>query len=301
MYTLQCKQCDSMFEAKAANRLYCSVACKKDKYKQIKKLRAVVRVCKQCKKEYSRILEKKGFCTISCGSKWNIEHGVSDAWRLRVQEKTGIYVKCHQCGKGDIYIIPGHIKKTNMRFCNVKCKSSYMSNIFSGKGNPMYGKKLSLSALKKQKATLLRNHGVENAFFLAKHKIVSGPQRELYELLNKKFKKDKFELEKRIKIKKKNYIVDIYSKKRNIAIEFNGDYWHCNPRTYNENYYNSVKRQTAKVIWAYDKKKVAAIKSHGIKTCVVWEYDFLNNREKTMRKLFKFVGCREDKENVLNG
>ena len=38
-------------------------------------------------------------------------------------------------------------------------------------------------------------------------------------------------------------------------IEFNGTYWHCDPRKYNADYYNKVKKMTAREIWEFDKYK----------------------------------------------
>ena len=49
-------------------------------------------------------------------------------------------------------------------------------------------------------------------------------------------------------------ILRIYPTKK--IIEENGDYLHCNPIKYNENYMHSIKKMTASKIWEYDKIKV---------------------------------------------
>lgn len=68
-------------------------------------------------------------------------------------------------------------------------------------------------------------------------------------------------------------ICDIYIPKFNLIIEYNGDYWHCNPKKYNEDYFNQKKSKTAKDIWEYDLRKLELIKSYGYNLEIVWESD----------------------------
>lgn len=56
-----------------------------------------------------------------------------------------------------------------------------------------------------------------------------------------------------------------------ILIEFNGDYWHCNPSQYNETYYHEVMKKTAKEIWQYDNNKILGAESIGYKVFTIWE------------------------------
>lgn len=73
--------------------------------------------------------------------------------------------------------------------------------------------------------------------------------------------------------------LDIYIPLKNLAIEFNGDYWHMNPRLYDESYYNSQSQCTAKEKWEYDKLKQEECQSLGIKLIVVWEYDWIHSQD----------------------
>ena len=73
--------------------------------------------------------------------------------------------------------------------------------------------------------------------------------------------------------------LDIYIPSKRLAIEFNGDYWHMNPRLYDESYYNSQEHCTAKEKWEYDKRKQEECQSLGIQLIVVWEYDWTHSRE----------------------
>lgn len=70
----------------------------------------------------------------------------------------------------------------------------------------------------------------------------------------------------------------IYIPKFKLLIEYNGDYWHCNPKKYNENYFNKKKNKTAKEIWEYDNKKLYISKKLGYACEVIWESDYKKNK-----------------------
>jgi G:T-mismatch repair DNA endonuclease (very short patch repair protein) len=73
-------------------------------------------------------------------------------------------------------------------------------------------------------------------------------------------------------------ICDIFLPKLNLIIEYNGDYWHCNPNKYNKDYFHQVKNKTAKELWEYDKKKVDLILENGYNLEVVWESDYKKDK-----------------------
>jgi hypothetical protein len=73
-------------------------------------------------------------------------------------------------------------------------------------------------------------------------------------------------------------IFDIYIPFFNLLIEYNGDYWHCNPNKYDENYINVKKNKTAKEIWEYDKNKLYLAKNNGYNCEVIWESDYKKNK-----------------------
>ena len=54
----------------------------------------------------------------------------------------------------------------------------------------------------------------------------------------------------------------------NKIIEFNGDYWHCNPNIFPSDYFNSVKQKTANEIWDYDKRKKECAEEYNNKVLV---------------------------------
>lgn len=86
-----------------------------------------------------------------------------------------------------------------------------------------------------------------------------------------------------IKDNKKWMFPDITLPDRKIVIEFYGDYWHANPKKYKAN--DKIKHSIAKDIWLGDKERIEKLKKYGYKTFVVWQFDYLNNKEETIKKL----------------
>jgi hypothetical protein len=89
---------------------------------------------------------------------------------------------------------------------------------------------------------------------------------------------------------KKTYNPDFINKKLKIFIEFNGDYWHCNPTFFDENYFNTQKMMTAKEVWGKDLNRKKAIEK--ITNCqglIVWENDWCKNKSKTQEIIKKFL------------
>lgn len=74
-------------------------------------------------------------------------------------------------------------------------------------------------------------------------------------------------------------IFDIYIPNFNLLIEYNGDYWHCNPIKFDENYLHTKKNKTAKEIWDYDTNKLDLAIKNGYTCEVIWEYDYKKNKD----------------------
>lgn len=74
----------------------------------------------------------------------------------------------------------------------------------------------------------------------------------------------------------------------NKILEVNGDYWHCNPKIYNENFFNKTKRLTAKEIWIDDAEKIKCANKYGYKTIIIWESDYRENKERAINKCIEF-------------
>ena len=75
----------------------------------------------------------------------------------------------------------------------------------------------------------------------------------------------------------------------NKIIEFNGDYWHTNPKIYDKNYVNKTTGLVAKDIWKKDANKRKYAEKKGYKIYTVWESDYKNNPKDTINKCIKFL------------
>lgn len=87
---------------------------------------------------------------------------------------------------------------------------------------------------------------------------------------------------------KEYYKLDGYIKSKNIVIEYNGDFWHANPLIYEANSLINYpgKSKYAKDVWNKDKERMQQIKHIlNCKIIVVWENDYLNNKEKLFKNI----------------
>lgn len=74
------------------------------------------------------------------------------------------------------------------------------------------------------------------------------------------------------------------------AIEINGDYWHCNPVKYPDNYLHPHIQMLAKEIWKKDEAKISLLeKKRNIPVLVVWEGEYLENPEQTVRRCIDWL------------
>lgn len=83
------------------------------------------------------------------------------------------------------------------------------------------------------------------------------------------------------------YSYDFTYKKK--IIEFNGDYWHCNPKIYKSSFFNKNKGLTASEIWQYDQSKNKLAEQHSYEVLVVWESEWNMNPDETLKKCIKFL------------
>lgn len=81
------------------------------------------------------------------------------------------------------------------------------------------------------------------------------------------------------------YNCDIVVEKLKLIIEFYGDYWHCNPAKFEENYYNKRLHSLAKEKWNKDFLKKSYFENLGYEYCVVWESDWKQKKEEIKEKI----------------
>jgi G:T-mismatch repair DNA endonuclease (very short patch repair protein) len=72
---------------------------------------------------------------------------------------------------------------------------------------------------------------------------------------------------------KEKFSYDYYLVDYKIILEYNGTYWHCDPRLYEANFYHTRRKMTAQEMWDYDKKRMEVAKKYANDVIVVWESD----------------------------
>ena len=75
----------------------------------------------------------------------------------------------------------------------------------------------------------------------------------------------------------------------NKIIEFNGDYWHCNPKNYDPNYYHKRLKMKASEKWKIDEDKIELAKNKGYDILVIWESEFKKCPEKIIKECLEFL------------
>ena len=91
--------------------------------------------------------------------------------------------------------------------------------------------------------------------------------------------------EKTVRGKQKVHRVDfLYNNK---IIEFYGDYWHGNPKIYNND--KMIRKKKITDIWAHDEKKVKDLLDKGFEVMIVWESDYVHNPKQTLQQCKEFI------------
>lgn len=92
-------------------------------------------------------------------------------------------------------------------------------------------------------------------------------------------------------INRKGYFVDFYFENDKKIIEFNGDFWHFNPKKYvGESFciLNGIK-VVAEDVWKQDKNKIKSLRKNGYKILTIWENDYVQSKEKIIKKCDRFL------------
>jgi len=241
--------------------------------------------------------------------KYNVTRKRDRCKSLNINKNNDKYVILRKCPKCEIDVVVSSNNPTITcrNYFNLKkslCKKCSL-NLQIGEGNPFFGKKHSKETLTKISESKKGQYmGDKNHMKKEKYRQMS---RDIMKsnwdngILDKKIMSDKIKETRRlgklksvirskkekemvVEIKKMGYkvqhslrvetkICDIFIPSLNLIIEYNGDYWHCNPKKYNPDYFNQKKQKTAKELWEYDKNKIDLIRGKGYNLEIVWESD----------------------------
>lgn len=130
---LECKYCSVEFVATSPTSIFCSPVCRKTHYAKDNKIE---KVCLYCQKDISSVYRSRKFCSVDCGSRFNME-----------KRNTGVigkdYIVCPICGKRSKQIsflhakLHGFSSPTEMaKKLNIITTCSNKREKQSGKNNP---------------------------------------------------------------------------------------------------------------------------------------------------------------------
>lgn len=87
------------------------------------------------------------------------------------------------------------------------------------------------------------------------------------------------------------YCLDFCVERYKIVIEFNGDIWHANPAKYkiDDKPNFQTPNKTAGDIWNHDKKKIDCLETMGYHVLIVWESDYVSNKDQILNQCCDFI------------
>ena len=239
--------------------------------------------------------------------------------RIEHVKKYGKY-KCEICGNQTNYL-GGHIIQAH----HITCKEYYDKYLRKpGEGIcPICGKETGflgimkggylihcswscaqrdVEVMKKKEKTSMKKHGVKHyrngkqaLLTRAKH-LADGtiqPQKEICQSqaetdiikFIKTFYKNKIVHGERLELE--GYELDIWLPDIRVGIEYDGEYWHADPRRFKPT--DIIKDKTAQEIWDKDKRKDLLCESKDIHLLRIKEYDYNHNRAEILTDLYKYI------------
>lgn len=83
--------------------------------------------------------------------------------------------------------------------------------------------------------------------------------------------------------------LDFYLPDQNIAIEFQGTYWHMDPQIFEATAYNFSTHKTAEQHWINDKNKINLCFNKGIELIIIWENEWNSNKNYIKSQILKTI------------
>lgn len=281
---------------------------KKDLQKQLFQSKCIL-----CSNDFLSSTENKKYCSAVCRKRF---YSIKESSR-RTAEKE--HIKCLWCNMDVVRIFGMHIRnyhpgkttldytkefpnspiQTKADFINLtKNSGKFMQDpdrkkIYSerilGENNPNHRskkydehqkKRLNTPFIKKNNRDVkYRGSYIANEFF-----------ESIYDKVKQDFKNIMFlKPELRLYSNETKYYYDFTICDINKIIEFNGDYWHCNPNKYTFDYIHKKSNKTASEIWDKDKNKIDCAIKNGYSLITIWEGEYRADKEKTIKKCLNFI------------
>lgn len=231
-------------------------------------------ICQHCGKvETKRQRGGKKFCSLECYRS-----------SPRPDRKTGVDTTCGSCGKS-IYVAKSQIKPIN--YCSKECHDAAQSKkhkyVCKTCGTDFYWspsraeqspKYCSLKCRTdcpewKRNSVINANLSQQRKKGLNKLELAG---REILEYIGVPFQEQVLLFDK--------FCVDVFLPDHNIAIQWDGDYWHG---------YNGAKDERQKQRQQLDKSQNAYMSKVGVKVLRFWEHEVKNEREKVIENIRRAI------------
>ena len=83
--------------------------------------------------------------------------------------------------------------------------------------------------------------------------------------------------------------LDFYLPAQHLAIEFQGTYWHMDPKIFEATDFNQSTHKTAQDHWNMDIQKINICASHDICLMIIWENDWNNDKESIKKHILNTI------------
>jgi very-short-patch-repair endonuclease len=277
-----CKQCSATLPS--SRNVYCSEECfqiSRCEQQWLKNEKHSVELtCDFCRNTFQRskyrLNRSQGnFCDRSCASKFYRANGTYDAWlnsaKLNVK---GDRVLCAGCGVKEVYREPREVAAGVAKCCDRKCHGLLMSQVNGGANHPLWGKLMSESSKRKREQTCFGRYGVTCGFMRGKKMSPSKGQLSLHEKLAE-LDNELLPPEQLIQTDAGYFRVDALLPNQRLIVEYQGTWWHADPRKYGPDdrvgvYYGTSARE----VWERDARRKEALEARGYGVCVIWEADW---------------------------
>jgi hypothetical protein len=118
----------------------------------------------------------------------------------------------------------------------------------------------------------------------------SNEENDLYEFIKRN---TSYNIIRHYKLSRKE--LDIYIPDLKLAFEFDGTYWHMDPRIYKETDINKVKNNTAKELWDMEVEKIKICNELKINCYIITEIDWLSDQENVKSRILNYIKQNKDK------
>ena len=100
---------------------------------------------------------------------------------------------------------------------------------------------------------------------------------------------DKLEIPYKQNVPLNRYCVD-FLVNESLIVECYGDFWHCNPKFYDAEYYNKALKCQAQDKWSKDANRRHILEEMGYRFIVVWETDLKKHPKEIIKEIKGFLG-----------